>query len=149
MNFFDKVDKMDKVDKVIKALSPIWAMKREEKRENARYRLDYIRSVTNSGYSHHGASKTKQSILFWRSDSKSPSEDITENLELMRERSRDLYADGALTGRGAIERVVLNVEITLEGREGNWRDPWCPSKGETLVSRKVKVLHLSFLFVLI
>jgi lambda family phage portal protein len=47
-------------------------------------------------------------MLSWRSDSKSPSEDITENLELMRERSRDLYAGGAPMGRGAIERVLLN-----------------------------------------
>jgi lambda family phage portal protein len=47
-------------------------------------------------------------MLSWRSDSKSPTEDITENLELMRERSRDLYAGGAPMGRGAIERVVLN-----------------------------------------
>jgi lambda family phage portal protein len=62
----------------------------------------------NSGYSHHGASKTKTSTVSWNSSSKSPGEDITENLEVLRERSRDLYAGGAPMGRGAIERVVLN-----------------------------------------
>ncbi|MDR1621563.1 MAG: phage portal protein, partial [Synergistaceae bacterium] len=90
--------------KITEALAPEWAMKRE----HARAKLAIIREVTNSGYSHHGASKTKTSMLLWRSDSKSPSEDITENLEIMRERSRDLYAGGAPMGRGAIERVVLN-----------------------------------------
>lgn len=70
--------------------------------------MAFVRSIVNSGYSHHGASKTKTSTVSWNSSSKSPSEDITENLELMRERSRDLYAGGAPMGRGAIERVVLN-----------------------------------------
>jgi lambda family phage portal protein len=92
------------LERAIEALSPDWAVKRE----HARAKLNIIRDVTNSGYSHHGASKTKTSMLLWRSDSKSPSEDIPENLEIMRERSRDLYAGGAPMGRGAIERVVLN-----------------------------------------
>ena len=95
MNFFERA---------IEALSTEWAAKRE----HARMKLDIVRTVTNSGYSHHGASKTKTSMLSSRSDSKSPSEEITENLEVLRERSRDLYAGGAPMGRGAIERVVLN-----------------------------------------
>lgn len=66
------------------------------------------RDIQNSGYSHHGASRTKTTTVAWRSDSRSPAEDITENLELLRERSRDLYAGGGPMGRGAIERVVLN-----------------------------------------
>ena len=44
----------------------------------------------------------------WYTLSKSPSEDITDNLELLRERSRDLYAGGGPLGRGAIDRIVLN-----------------------------------------
>lgn len=91
-------------ERAIEAVSPNWALKRED----AKRKLDFIRSATNSGYSSYGASKTRQSMLSWRSDSKSPSEDITDNLELLRERSRDLYAGGAPMGRGAIERVVLN-----------------------------------------
>ena len=67
------------------------------------------RKIRNSGYSHHGASRTKTSTISWISNSKSPSEDITENLELLRERSRDLYAGGGPLGRGAVERVVLNA----------------------------------------
>ena len=61
-----------------------------------------------SGYSHHGASRLKPSMLKWQSGSKSPHEDISENLELLRERCRDLYA-GSPLGRGAIDRVVLNA----------------------------------------
>ena len=95
---------MNLFDRAIEALSPSWAMKREA--ERAKLRL--VREISNSGYSHHGASRTKTSTLLWNSSSKSPSEDITENHELLRERSRDLYAGGAPMGRGAIERVVLN-----------------------------------------
>ena len=67
-----------------------------------------INSVKNSGYSHYGASRIKPSVSAWYSSSKSPAEDITENLELLRERSRDLYAGGGPLGRGAIDRIVLN-----------------------------------------
>jgi len=65
--------------------------------------------VKNSGYSHHGASRSKPSLMSWLSSSKSPHEDISENVELLRERSRDLYAGGGPLGRGAIDRIVLNA----------------------------------------
>lgn len=67
-----------------------------------------IHSVKNSGYSHYGASRTKPSVSAWYSRSLSPHEDITDNLELLRERSRDLYAGGGPLGRGAIDRIVIN-----------------------------------------
>ena len=66
-------------------------------------------SVKNSGYSHYGANRTKPSVSAWYSKSKSPTEDITDNLELLRERSRDLYAGGGPLGRGAVDRLVLNA----------------------------------------
>ena len=78
-------------------------------------------SVENSGYSHYGASRTKPSVSAWYSASKSPAEDITDNLELLRERSRDLYAGGGPLGRGAIDRLVLNsvgAGLTLNCRIG-------------------------------
>ena len=62
----------------------------------------------NSGYSHYGANRTKPSVSAWYSSSKSPAEDISDNLELLRERSRDLYAGGGPLGRGAVDRIVLN-----------------------------------------
>lgn len=66
------------------------------------------RKIKNSGYSHYGASRVKPSVSAWNSISKSPAEDISDNLDLLRERSRDLYAGGGPLGRGAIDRVVLN-----------------------------------------
>ncbi|MBQ7543864.1 MAG: phage portal protein [Synergistaceae bacterium] len=65
--------------------------------------------ITNSGYSEHGASRRKTSLIRWNAQSKSPHEDISQNIELLRERSRDLYAGGGPLGRGAIDRVVLNA----------------------------------------
>ena len=65
--------------------------------------------VRNSGYSQHGASRNNPITAGWHALSKSASEDISENLELLRKRSRDLYAGGAPLGRGAVERVLLNA----------------------------------------
>lgn len=70
---------------------------------------DYSTRIENSGYSEHGASRRKTSLIRWNAVSKSPHEDISENLSILRERSRDLYAGGAPLGRGAIDRVVLNA----------------------------------------
>lgn len=64
--------------------------------------------IYNSGYSHHGASRSKSSLISWNATSKSPHEDISENLNLLRERSRDLYSGGGPLGRGAIDRICLN-----------------------------------------
>lgn len=65
--------------------------------------------VRNSGYSQHGASRNKISMVNWYADSKSPHEDISENLDILRRRSRDLYSGGGPLGRGAIDRIVLNA----------------------------------------
>ena len=65
--------------------------------------------IRASGYSQHGASRTNPTTAAWRAYSKSPAEDITENLELLRTRSRDLYAGGGPLGRGAVDRLVLNA----------------------------------------
>ena len=63
----------------------------------------------NSGYSEHGANRTRPVFLKWYTSSKSAHEDISENIELLRERSRDLYSGGGPLGRGAIDRIVLNA----------------------------------------
>lgn len=65
--------------------------------------------IQNSGYSEHGASRRKPTFIKWYTSSKSPHEDISENVALLRERSRDLYSGGAPLGRGAIDRVCLNA----------------------------------------
>lgn len=68
-----------------------------------------IPRIKNSGYSLHGANRTKPAFMRWSAISKSPHEDISQNLELLRTRSRDLYAGGGPLGRGAIDRLTLNA----------------------------------------
>lgn len=83
--------------------------KREKKKKEAAPKGEAQRRAKDSGYSHHGASRNNPTTAAWRAFSRSPAEDITENLELLRTRSRDLYAGGGPLGRGAIDRVVLNA----------------------------------------
>lgn len=74
------------------------------KREIARKQL----SVLNSGYSHHGASRKKKSLLGWIFDGGSAKEDIEENITVLRERSRDLYM-GTPIATGALKTLRTNV----------------------------------------
>ena len=64
--------------------------------------------ITNSGYSHGGASHNRPATKRWRSDSGSPERDIEENRKTLRERSRDLYMKSAL-GAAAINSTRTNV----------------------------------------
>ena len=91
---------MNVLDRVYAVISPETALRRE----HARQKLNLI----NSGYSHHGASRTKKSLLGWLSSGGSPKEDISDNLELLRQRSRDLYM-GAPIATGALKTVRTNV----------------------------------------
>ncbi|KMT22999.1 phage portal protein [Clostridium cylindrosporum] len=74
------------------------------KRAVARKQLE----ILNEGYSHHGASRKKKSLRGWISSGGSSKEDIDDNLELLRERSRDLYM-GAPFATGAIKTTRTNV----------------------------------------
>lgn len=89
------------LDKSIARIAPGMALKREV----ARQRLSFI----NSGYSHHGANTNKKSMLDWDSESRSPKEDINDNLPLLRQRSRDLYMGGANIATGALRTKRTNV----------------------------------------
>lgn len=82
-------------------LSPEKALKREV----ARQRLEFM----NSGYSHHGANTHKKSMMGWNSESRSAEEDINDNLDLLRSRSRDLYMGGANIATGAIKTTRTNA----------------------------------------
>ncbi|MGG1391926.1 phage portal protein [Brevibacillus brevis] len=92
------------IEKTIEWISPTMALKREVNRT----KLSAFRKVTNSGYSNSGASRRKNSMKGWNSDSKSPQEDIGQNLAVLRERSRDLYMGGGLA-TGAIKKNQSNV----------------------------------------
>ncbi|WP_142413070.1 phage portal protein [Hathewaya massiliensis] len=91
---------MNLIDKTINIFSPEKALKREL----ARKKIDII----NSGYSHHGASRVKKSLIGWISSGGSTKEDIDENIDLLRERSRDLYM-GAPLATGALKTTRTNV----------------------------------------
>jgi len=92
------------LDKAIAWISPERALRREL----ARARLSMLQRFTNSGYSHSGASRRKSSMKGWVSTSRSPQEDIGNNLRLLRERSRDLYMSGGLA-TSAIKKNQSNI----------------------------------------
>lgn len=88
------------LDKAIGAISPERGLKRAQARHTLR--------VLNSGYSHHGASRAKKSLLGWLSRSGNADEDIVRNLETLRERSRDHFM-GSPLATGALKTIRTNV----------------------------------------
>lgn len=97
---------MNIADKVISLISPTTALKRVA----ARTRLNAINSFngSGSGYGRHGASYAKKSLIGWLTSGKSADEDIVDNIETLRNRSRDLYM-GSPLATGAIKTVRTNV----------------------------------------
>lgn len=61
-----------------------------------------------SGYSHYGASYAKKSLSSWIASSYSADEDIVENIETLRNRSRDLYM-GVPLATGVLKTIRTNV----------------------------------------
>lgn len=94
------MSEMNIIDKTIGFFSPNAALKRQV----ARKKLDII----NTGYSNHGASRTKKSLIGWLSRGGSVKEDIDDNLDLLRQRSRDLYM-GTPIATGALKTTRTNV----------------------------------------
>jgi len=90
-----------KFDKAIAYIFPEKGLKREI----AKQRLNFL----NSGYSHHGANTSKKAMVGWDSESNSPEEDINDNLDLLRQRSRDLYMGGGNIATGAVKTTRTNV----------------------------------------
>lgn len=64
--------------------------------------------VVNSGYSEGGASSRKLSMRSWSASGGSAREDIELNLDLLRRRSRSLYATSPIA-RAAIGRMQTNI----------------------------------------
>lgn len=108
---------MQIIDSVINSFSPSAALRRAKTRNEinrldaeseviqAKLKIldkfmepvsDINQSVTNSGYSHGGASRRKTWAKKYHSDSGSAKEDIEENRKLLRERSRDLAMNAPL-----------------------------------------------------
>ena len=91
---------MNVIDKAIGVINPA----AEIKRTIARQKL----KVMNTGYSNHGASRTKKSFLGWNFKGGDVTQDIYKNLDILRQRSRDLYMGAPLT-TGAIKTIITNV----------------------------------------
>lgn len=95
---------MNLIDKAIKLVDPVRALRRE----HARAKLSVWQNFKNSGYDRSGASTKKKSLKGWGAYSKSPQEDIGDNLDKLRQRSRDLYMSTTLA-RSAININKINI----------------------------------------
>lgn len=85
---------------VAEELAPGWALRRSE----ARARLGMLRA---SGYDQHGASTRKKSLAGWWTTQGGPDADIVENIDTLRERSRDLCMGEGLA-IGALRTIRTN-----------------------------------------
>ena len=96
---------MNFIDKAIRAISPERALNRQQ----ARWRLQQLENYKGaSGYGYHGGSYAKQSLKGFTVTGRSADEDIVDNIETLRERSRDLYM-GSPLATGAIKTIRTNV----------------------------------------
>lgn len=91
---------MNVLDKVIAAVSPQTAVKRAV----ARVQLEFI----DSGYGNYGASHSRNSMRGWNWLGGSADEDIHDNLDVLRQRSRDLYS-GVPMASAALKTMRTNV----------------------------------------
>ena len=62
----------------------------------------------NSGYGNYGASYARKSLSAWVTAGRSADEDIVDNIETLRERSRDLFM-GSPLATGALKTLRTNV----------------------------------------
>lgn len=92
--------KMNLLDRAIAAVSPVRAVRRAA----TRTALEFV----NSGYGNYGANLTKKSMRGWMYHGGSPKEDIEDNLDVLRQRSRDAYM-GIPTASAALKTMRTNV----------------------------------------
>ena len=87
-------------DRAIAAVSPERALRRAA----ARSALSFL----NSGYGNYGANTTKKSLRGWMYHGGSAKEDIEDNIDTLRQRSRDAYM-GIPTATAALKTMRTNV----------------------------------------
>lgn len=92
--------KQNFLDRCIAVVSPVRAVKRAA----ARTALEFV----NSGYGNYGANLTKKSMRGWVYHGGSPLEDIEDNIDVLRQRSRDAYM-GIPTASAALKTLRTNV----------------------------------------
>lgn len=91
---------MNLIDKCIAAVAPIHAAKRAA----ARTAIQFM----NSGYGNYGANTVKKSMRGWMWYGGSPKEDIEDNIDTLRQRSRDAYM-GIPIASAALKTLRTNV----------------------------------------
>lgn len=91
---------MNFLDRAIAAIAPVHAAKRAAARSAL--------SVLDSGYGNYGANTTKKSMRGWMYHSGSAKEDIEDNLDILRQRSRDAYM-GIPVASAALKTMRTNV----------------------------------------
>ena len=87
-------------DRMMAAFAPVHAVKRAA----AKAAL----SVINSGYGNYGANRTKKSMRGWEYFGGSAKEDIEDNLDVLRQRSRDAYM-GIPVATASLKTMRTNV----------------------------------------
>ena len=91
---------MNFIDKMVSFVNPEKGIERLK----ARKKLE----ILNTGYSNHGASTTKKSMVGWQSTGGGVKKDIYKNRKKLVERSRDLYM-GVSVATGALKTINTNV----------------------------------------
>lgn len=88
------------IDRAIAAVAPVHAVKRAA----ARTALSFV----NTGYGNYGANTTKKAMRGWIYRGGSPKEDIEDNIDILRQRSRDAYM-GIPIASAALKTMRTNV----------------------------------------
>ena len=88
------------IDRAVAAVAPVHAAKRAAARTALR--------VINSGYGNYGANLTKKSLRGWEFYGGSAKEDIEDNIDVLRQRSRDAYM-GVPVATSALKTLRTNV----------------------------------------
>lgn len=88
------------LDRAIATVAPVHAAKRAAARQAL--------SIINSGYGNYGANVTKKSMRGWEYFGGSAKEDIEDNINVLRQRSRDAYM-GVPAATAALKTMRTNV----------------------------------------
>ncbi len=96
----NETNNINMLEKAIAVIAPQHALKRAM----AKQALSFI----NSGYGNYGANLSKKSMRGWMYHGGSAKEDIEDNIDILRQRSRDAYM-GVPTAAAALKTLRTNV----------------------------------------
>ena len=96
----EEKNNVNMLEKAIAAVAPGMALKRAAARQGLK--------AINSGYGNYGANLTKKSMRGWMYHGGSAKEDIEDNLDVLRQRSRDAYM-GVPAAAAALKTMRTNV----------------------------------------